>query len=323
MSERASDRESSPGGAAGAGAPAPSAAPRVLVFTATYNERDNIEELVRRVRAVDAAFDLLIVDDDSPDGTGTVLDALVVREPRLTVIHRPRKLGLGSAHKLAMLHAIRAGYDTLVTMDADLSHSPEYLPKLLAELERHDFVIGSRYVGGARTDYTGYRLAVSRLANWSARALLGIRLHEFTNAYRAYRVAALRRVDISKIRAQGYSFFLESLFAISRSGLSCAEIPIHFQDRKAGQSKIPRLEILWGMKKLLKLVAVRAFRRGTHSQQSGRLDASCAACHSPYVIEQGGDVAPAKREQPASHDRRACDQQVIACLHCGALSLVP
>src|SRR6267142_2392483 len=173
--------------------------PRTLVFTATYNEKDNVVPLVARITAAASDADILIVDDDSPDGTGRLLDELARANHRLMVIHRPGKLGLGSAHQLAMLCAMQNGYDFLVTMDADLSHDPADIPRLLQALGNADFVIGSRYMPGGYCDYGGYRRFVSMGANAAARALLRLPLHEFTTSFRAFRVTALGKVNFLKL----------------------------------------------------------------------------------------------------------------------------
>jgi len=173
---------------------------RVLVFTATYNERDNVAELVRRILALPVACDVLVVDDNSPDGTGELLDDLAGAEPRLKAVHRPRKLGLGSAHMLAMAWALRGGYDALVTMDADFSHDPAVIPDLLAQLESADFVIGSRYVAGGSCDYVGRRKAMSWWANRLAWLLLGAGLREYTTSFRAFRVSMLREAQFGCTR---------------------------------------------------------------------------------------------------------------------------
>lgn len=302
---------------------------RVLVFTATLNERDNIEEFCRRTFSLPVEVDLLIVDDNSADGTGTRLDEIAEQEPRLSVVHRPRKLGLGSAHKLAMLHAIREEYDVLVTLDADFSHDPDTIPKLLSELESSDFVTGSRYAPGGKCDYAGYRKWVSVAANIAARTSLGIRLHEFTTSFRAFRVDMLRDLDLTDIRSQGYSFFLESLYRIHRRGFQVSEVPIHFHDRHAGQSKIPRFEIFRGMWKLMSLILNRAFGKkkepNEHELGLTRPQGACYHCEQRYLIERfrGDSVAGtdfrAYRCTSMEHDSKP---RVVACLSCG-LQYVP
>lgn len=226
---------------------------RVLVFTATYNEKDNIGEFCGTVLGLDPSFHMLVVDDNSPDGTGRMLDEMAVKDPRLHVIHRPSKLGVGSAHKVAIHYAIEHDYDSLVTLDADFSHDPADVPRLLEALREADFVVGSRYMKGGSCEYTGYRIIVSKLANWGARLLLGIRLHEVTTSYRAFRVSFLKRVDLEAITRRGYSYFMEVVHVLHGARARMGEVPIRFADRKAGSSKIPRMEILAGMSTLLQL----------------------------------------------------------------------
>ena len=212
---------------------------RLLIFTATYNEVDNVRELLNDIWAFAPDADVLIVDDNSPDGTGAVLNEIASREPRLHVGQRPDKLGLGTAHHLAMLFAMRRGYDTLITMDADHSHDPRDIPKLIGKLSVADFVIGSRYMPGGRCDYGGYRRFVSIAANTAARFLLGLSLHEFTTSFRAFRMKELAKVNFVKMHNYGYSFFMNSVYRLDQAGLRLAEVPINFRDRYAGVSKIP------------------------------------------------------------------------------------
>ena len=154
--------------------------PRILVFTATFDEVDNIEQLVQEIFQYLPGQEILVIDDSSPDGTGDLLDRLSADNPNIHVIHRPSKLGLGTAHLLAMKYAIHGGFDYLITMDADFSHHPKYLPTMVKLLEENDFVIGSRYAPGGRCDYGVVRVLVSRTANTLARVFLGIPTHEAT-----------------------------------------------------------------------------------------------------------------------------------------------
>lgn len=231
---------------------------RPLIFTATYNEAENIGALVRQCLAAVPSADMLVVDDNSPDGTGVLLDRLA-REHlgRLFVLHRPRKLGLGTAHKLAFQYALERDYDALVTMDADFSHHPRYIPEMLSRLRTSDFVIGSRYAPGGRCDYGFVRTAISRSANVCARLLLGLRLKETTTSFRGFTRRTLERLPVDSIRSEGYSFFFESLYVTSRVVTSLAEIPIHFEDRRAGQSKISKREIRNGVLNLGRLFLSR------------------------------------------------------------------
>lgn len=226
---------------------------KVLVFTATYDEAANVSPLVEDVFRQIPSCDMLVVDDNSPDGTGQILDALVHRYPRLTVVHRPRKSGLGSAHRLAVQHALAGGYDALITMDADFSHHPKYLPAMLEELEHAEFVTGSRYAPGGSCNYGLARRALSRTANLLARGLLRIPLHETTTSYRGFRRPLLEKLHVDSIESDGYSYMVESIYRVSRATKSMAEFPIAFVDRRAGRSKISQLEIWKGLTTLLRL----------------------------------------------------------------------
>lgn len=236
-----------------------SAESRTLVFAATYNERDNIEKLIAQIWQAVPATDILIVDDNSPDGTGQVLDQIAAKNPKLKVIHRSGKLGVGSAHKVAFRYARENGYAALVTMDADFSHDPQVIPKLLAALAGHDFVIGSRFAPGGSLDYSGFRLLISRGANFLARTLLGIIPYETTTSFRAFGPKMLASLPIENVQADGYSFFLECTYLICRHTNKVFEIPIHFLDRVHGKSKISNKEILNGFLTLFRLFFSRIF----------------------------------------------------------------
>lgn len=238
---------------------------KTLVFTATYNESENIALLCNQVLGLNSDYDMLVIDDHSPDGTGRILDELAALNPRLKVVHRPGKLGLGSAHEWAMEYAENMHYESLVTMDADFSHNPNDIPRLLQALDGHDFVTGSRYMKGGSCNYSGYRRIISILANWGARRLLGISLHEMTTSFRVFRVDFLRRVDLGEIKSNGYSFFMEIVFRLSRVGARMQEVPICFEDRRAGSSKIPPFEIFNGLSHLLYLTSLRFFWKKTPS----------------------------------------------------------
>ncbi len=298
---------------------------RVLVFTATYNERDNILPLVREIHAAAPGADVLFVDDHSPDGTGAVLDELAGVDPLVRVVHRPGKLGLGTAHLLAMIYAIQHGYDALVTMDADLSHDPRDIPRLLEHLGQADFVIGSRYMPGGECNYHGYRRVMSVAANRLARLLLGIPLHEFTTSFRAFRVASLARVNFVKMHNQGYSFFMESVHRLRQAGLGLAEIPIVFRDRTAGESKIPRFEIVRGAAKLLHLTVSRLV--GRRMPPAGPLiRETCVNCASAFLSERFAprlpEGVPHSSAYRCSSMEHTSKPRVAKCLQCG-MSQVP
>ena len=298
-----------------------------LIFTATYNELDNIEDLLTTIWRVMPNTDVIVVDDNSQDGTGALLDKISESNPLLKVVHRPEKMGLGMAHHFAMIYAIKHGYDALVTMDADHSHNPQDIPRLLEKLSEADFVIGSRYMSGGSCDYTGYRRFVSVSATIGARMLLGIPLHEFTTSFRAFRVSELQKVNFLKLHNHGYSFFMESIFRLKQAGLRLEEIPIHFDDRKAGVSKIPRFEILRGMRKLLHLAASRIFPLRS-SVPLSVINDKCLNCDSDYLSEQFPEQLNAVKKDSQSSAFRCSSMahtskpRVAKCLQCG-LSQVP
>jgi len=241
---------------------------RILVFTATYDEADNIESLIAEIFSALPDCEMLVVDDNSPDGTGEIIDRIRSGNPRLHVVHRPGKNGLGSAHKLAIEYALAHGYDALITMDADFSHDPRYLPEMVRLLETSEFVIGSRYAPGGSCEYPLSRLLLSRTANSLARRLLGIPVRETTTSYRGFRRGLLERLDIDAIRSDGYSYFVESIYQVSQrtqqggSQQGMAEFPIRFIDRRAGATKISKKEILKGVTTLARLAAWRLTGRG-------------------------------------------------------------
>ena len=193
--------------------------------------------------------EMLVVDDNSPDGTGDVLEQIRAQDPRLHVVHRPSKNGLGTAHKLAIKYALANGYDALVTMDADFSHDPRYLPEMMRQLENAEFVIGSRYAPGGTCEYPLSRVLLSRGANTMTRGLLGIPVNETTTSFRGFRRSLLERMNVDEIHADGYSYFVESIYQVSRltrenaQAGGMAEFPIRFVDRRAGTSKVSKKEI--------------------------------------------------------------------------------
>jgi dolichol-phosphate mannosyltransferase len=213
--------------------------PRTLVALATYNEIENVPALVDEILRVLPAADLLIVDDNSPDGTGQWCDAHAAKLARLTCLHRQGKQGLGSATLLAMRYAIDHGYDIVVTLDADWSHHPRYLPELVRATDLADVAIGSRYIAGGKiVGWPLYRRIVSRSINRLSRLLLRLPVHDSSGAFRAYRVAKLREADLTRIQSTGYSYLEEIVWLLSQVGGTFTEVPITFQERRAGCSKI-------------------------------------------------------------------------------------
>lgn len=213
--------------------------PRILISIATYNERDNLAPLVREIHAVAPLADVLVIDDHSPDGTGRLADELARSDPRIHVLHRPGKLGLGTAILAGVRYALQHGYDLFVNMDADFSHHPRYLPALLAGMQQHDVMIGSRYVpGGGALHWPWSRRLMSGGINALVRLLLRIPARDSSGGYRCYRVSKLRRTDLDGLLSRGYSFQQELLYRCRRAGCSIGETPIIFENRRAGASKV-------------------------------------------------------------------------------------
>jgi dolichol-phosphate mannosyltransferase len=212
-----------------------------LIVIPTYNERENIGDLLNQVFAAAPAANVLIIDDNSPDGTGQIVDEIAARDPRVHVLHRAGKLGLGTAYVRGFRYAMDEGYDLVFEMDADFSHDPRYLPGFFAAAQSVDLVIGSRYIaGGGTPNWSPIRKFISGGGNTFARLILGIPIHDCTGGYRCYRVAALRTLNLDAISAQGYAFQVELAYNIWRSGYRWREIPIIFEDRRVGKSKMSR-----------------------------------------------------------------------------------
>ncbi len=222
-----------------------------LVVLATYNERLNIDRLLDPILALPNRCDVLVVDDNSPDGTGAHVRSRAGAEPRIKLLSRAGRGGVGSAHREGWRWARRAGYARIVTMDADLSHDPLDIPRFLAALDAGaDVALGSRFVAGGRLDYAGWRRFLSLKGNALARKALGLPISEYTTSFRAARLDRVPAGLIESIPNDGDSFFLTAAVRLVRQGLRVAEIPIHFRERGAGVSKMPRLEILRGMANL-------------------------------------------------------------------------
>jgi dolichol-phosphate mannosyltransferase len=217
---------------------------RTLVVLPTYDEADNVLPLSREILAIDRGLHILVVDDNSPDGTGDLVEQEGRREARLHLLRRPGKLGLGTAYLAGFRSGLDEGYDCILTMDCDRSHNPRYIPALLAALVDHDVVIGSRYVrGGGIVNWPWHRRSLSAFANLYARALLRVPVRDCTSGFRAYRREVLETVDPFEIRASGYSFLEEMAWRVHRCGFRIAEVPIVFEQRTAGVSKIDSGEI--------------------------------------------------------------------------------
>lgn len=212
---------------------------RGVVIIPTYNERENLDRLVSEILSAQPDLDVLVVDDNSPDGTGDIADALAMREPRVAVMHRTRKDGLGSAYLAGFRRALAGSYDYVAQMDADFSHRIEDLPSLIAALERADVAIGSRNVAGGRTvARSPLRRLVSAGGSAYARLLLGLPVRDTTGGFKCFRRQALLDVQLEAVRSRGYAFQVEMNHLCHRAGLRLVEVPIVFPDRLAGQSKM-------------------------------------------------------------------------------------
>jgi dolichol-phosphate mannosyltransferase len=241
----------------------PMAAARVLVGIATYKERENLSPLLRDIHAFAPQVDVLVVDDNSPDGTGQLAEELAAADPRIHVLHRKGKLGLGTAILAGMRYAAEHGYDLFVTMDADFSHHPRYLPALLAGMARQDLMIGSRYVaGGGTLNWPWSRRLMSRGVNALVRLLMRIPARDASGGFRCYRVGKLRQTDLAHLLSHGYSFQEEVLYRCHKAGLRIGETPIVFEDRRAGSSKVDPREVArsLGVILLLGLKAMFGFK---------------------------------------------------------------
>jgi dolichol-phosphate mannosyltransferase len=233
--------------------------PRLIVSLATYNEVENLRQLVAEIRQYAPHAAILVIDDNSPDGTGRLADELAVALPDVFVLHRPSKLGLGTAMLAAVQYAIDHGYDYFLNLDADGSHPPRYIPALLAGMSDRDVMIGSRYVagGGVEGEFNFKRKFMSRGINWYARLLLGLKTRDNSGSFRCYRVSKLAEIDLQRIRSRGYSFQEEILFWCRQVGCRMGETPILFENRRAGTSKINKAEAVEALRIILRLGIAR------------------------------------------------------------------
>jgi dolichol-phosphate mannosyltransferase len=233
----------------------------VLVVIPTYEERDNLEPVLSRLHAAVPTADVLIVDDASPDGTGELADALAAADPRISVLHRAGKAGLGAAYLAGFAAALRGEYQFVVEMDADGSHPPEDLPALLAALDDADVVIGSRYVpGGVVRNWPMHRELISRGGNLYSRIALGVPIKDITAGYRAFRRQVLEELDLDEVSSQGYCFQIDMAWRAVQAGFRVREVPITFTERERGRSKMSGAIVAeafwrvmcWGTSRLLR-----------------------------------------------------------------------
>jgi dolichol-phosphate mannosyltransferase len=220
------------------------------IVVPTYNEAANLEPLVHGIREAAPDAHILVVDDDSPDGTGALADAIAARDEHVEVLHRPGKAGLGLAYVNGFAHALRAGAGYVLEMDADLSHDPRDVPRLIAAAEAGaDLVLGSRYVaGGGVEDWDTLRRVLSRGGCRYARTMLGVGVRDLTGGFKCFRADTLRAIDFETVRSEGYAFQVELTYRALARGLRVEEVPITFRDRRAGDSKMSAriaMEAIW------------------------------------------------------------------------------
>jgi dolichol-phosphate mannosyltransferase len=217
---------------------------KTLVFTATYNESQNIKFFLDSIEKLNLDIDLLLIDDNSPDNTWKIIQDYSNNKENINLIIRKGKEGLDTAHKMAYDYAIKNSYDNLITLDADLSHDPKILPVFIKELESNAFVLGSRYSKGGQCDLKGFRLFLSFFGNKFIKFIFNIDCDEFTTSFRGFNLEKLGNFNLKLVSSKGYSFFMETIYLIHSRGIKIKQIPIHFAIRIKGKSKLPRIELL-------------------------------------------------------------------------------
>jgi len=234
---------------------------RAIVIVPTFNERNNIARLIGEILEQDYRLDILVVDDASPDGTGDIVRGLVAKNPRVHLMERPGKMGLGTAYIAGFQWALERGYKYAFEMDADFSHDPKHLPEFLKAIESADLVLGSRYRRGRVTvvNWPMSRLFLSYAANIYARAVTGLRVDDTTGGFKCFRVNVLESIDLNSVKSNGYAFQIEMTFRAWKKGFRIAEIPIVFHDRTEGESKMSKRivrEAIWMVWRLRWLAAI-------------------------------------------------------------------
>ena len=236
---------------------------RALVCLPTYDEAENVGPITSAILAAAPEVEVLVVDDNSPDGTGRIADEIAAREPRVKVLHRPGKQGLGKAYLAGFAWALERGYDLVLEMDADFSHDPRHLPALLARARDADLVLGSRYVAGGGTVNWGLgRRILSRGGSLYARTILGVDVRDLTGGFKCFRREVLEAIELGTVECTGYAFQIELTYRAIRAGFRVAEVPIVFEDRRVGRSKMSRRIVLEALGKVW-AIRFSAFARAT------------------------------------------------------------
>ena len=254
----------------------------ILISISTYKEAENIVKITDKIRIQFPLIKILIVDDKSDDNTKRLIEAK--KDKNIILIQRPKKMGLGTAHKLSLIYAIKNEYEFLVTMDGDFSHDPIYLPKLLEHLGHNNFVIGSRFCEGAKSDYKGLRKIISICGNLFAKSILDIKLNEITTYFRVYSIKLLKKLPFNELNAQGYSLGVRLVWLMKKLNANLIEVPIHFRDRNKGKSKIPKLQIFISFFDLLSIKIKDLFLKQKFYELNNTYDfeKECKNCKQSY-----------------------------------------
>jgi dolichol-phosphate mannosyltransferase len=261
---------------------------KTLIIIPTYNEYENLRLLLEQIFTFAPASDILIVDDNSPDGTGKLADEIQAENQRVKVMHRAGKLGLGTAYIAGFKYAVEHQYDAAFEMDADFSHDPRYLPDFLREIEHADLVIGSRYVeGGGTPNWSPLRRFISGGGNVFARFMLGIPVHDCTAGFRCYRREVLESIDLDTIESQGYAFQVELAYRVYQHDYKIVETPIIFQDRRVGKSKMSRAIFLEGFTWVIRA----RFGRTSHAPKPLSSPPQIAAAYVPDADSSDSELA--------------------------------
>ena len=226
---------------------------KILIFSATYNEAENIKNFLKSIDKLNLELDILLIDDNSPDNTWKIIQEYSKNIPNIHLIIRDKKEGLDTAHKIAYEYSVKNDYDFFITMDADLSHEPKEIPKFIEELKTNTFVLGSRYIEGGTNDMKGWRFLLSYFGNKFIKFILNINCNEFTTSYRGFNLKKLKDFNLNKVSSKGYSFFMETIYQIHKKEIFIKEIPIYFGDRKKGKSKISKIELFRTLLNVFKL----------------------------------------------------------------------
>src|SRR5271157_798724 len=285
---------------------------RTLVVIPTYNEAENIERMLRRIRDCLPQAGVLVVDDGSPDGTADLVKAVAAELPDVHLLTRTAKSGLGSAYRAGFAWGLERGYDAFVEIDADFSHDPAALPSLIAPLEEgFDVSIGSRYVeGGSIPNWAWHRHLLSKGGNLYASAVLGLGVADSTAGYRAYSAGILRRLDLDRIRAEGYGFQIEMTYRAKQHGASITEVPISFVDREAGESKMSSIIVIealglvtwWGLGRLARALGRRSRGAGTDAAAGGGGGAGAPGARTEESAQSGDGTGSVPRSLSGAED---------------------